>query len=332
MNPLVSIVIPVFNAERYLDECLSSILQQYYQDWECIMVDDGSVDSSRDICEYYSGIDTRFRLIIQSNTGVSSARNRALDEVKGDWVCFVDSDDWVDPDYLDMMISLSQNADLVVSGQIREYTDNRVSYLIPNCTGLFTISPENAEEFVRLERLLLLYAPHEKLFRSAIIKKWCIRFPLEYSYGEDLVFNYSYLDKINSIRYLSEAKYHYRINPDSLSNSFRPNQFEVDYSQWKILKSYYDRHQLLCKLAEEYLYRRLWGIVYDGLFIYPFLVERSSNYLRGVLVIPEIDELKQYRSVFPCSSWIKWAILERCSSVFILYFKFHECIGHRSRS
>ena len=101
MNPEISIIIPVYKAEKYLRRCLDSVLSQTLSNWECILVDDGSPDQSGAICDEYAAKDSRFRVIHKPNGGVSSARNEGLDTAKGEFICFIDSDDWVGPKYLE---------------------------------------------------------------------------------------------------------------------------------------------------------------------------------------------------------------------------------------
>ena len=93
--PAVSIIVPIFNTEQYLSRCLDSIESQTFNDWECILINDGSTDKSENICNEYANKDSRFKVINQKNSGVSAARNAGLDVAKGEWIGFVDSDDWI---------------------------------------------------------------------------------------------------------------------------------------------------------------------------------------------------------------------------------------------
>ena len=98
--PKISIIVPVYQVEKYLRRCLDSIVAQTFTDWECILVDDGSPDNSGKICDEYAEIDNRFRVFHQENAGVSAARNKGLDVAKGEWITFVDSNDYIEEDYL----------------------------------------------------------------------------------------------------------------------------------------------------------------------------------------------------------------------------------------
>lgn len=318
---MISIIIPVYNASAFLDQCIDSIASQSYQDWECILVDDGSTDNSGTICDKWTEKDSRIKVIHQQNAGVSAARNKGLNVCSGEYICFVDSDDWLEEGYLSLMINHTNDADLIVSGQIREYPNGKSTHVYPKNTESFSLTPENINIFTELNSKSLLYAPHEKLYLSSIIKSNHLVFPIGCQYGEDLTFNYHYLNYVKKIVCINKALYHYRLLQNSLSTIFRPNQFFEDYNQWIILKQFYIRHSLFTDKAKEYLYKRLWGIIYDGIFIYPRLTEKPTGYLKKVLTIPEIKQLGPYKSLFPCSTWIKWAILNSNSLLFRLYFK-----------
>lgn len=122
-TPAISILIPVYNVEAYLSRCLDSILQQTYTHWECILINDGSLDSSGQICDEYAKRDPRIRVIHQENSGVAVVRNRLIEEAQGEWLAFVDGDDWVEPHYLQALISLQQQtqADIVSYGHIKHF-------------------------------------------------------------------------------------------------------------------------------------------------------------------------------------------------------------------
>lgn len=317
---MISIVVPVYNGAKYLDRCVSSIISQVYQDWECFLIDDGSTDSSGAICDKWEQRDNRIKVIHQPNCGVSVARNRGLDLCSGDYVCFIDSDDWIDHLFLTEMINHSYDSDLVVSGLYRDYYDSEPEIVMPNSTEVFCLDCENSTKFYNLNKQNLLYAPHEKLYRAVIIRSHDLSFPEGCQYGEDLVFNYSYLEYVNQISVVAKPLYHYTIGTNSLSMTFRPNQFQEDYRQWKTIKCFHDMHGLLNKESRTYLYKRLWGIVYDGIFVYPKLDNASCLYLKRILEIPEINDLRYYQSIFSCSRWIKIAITHRCISVFLVYF------------
>lgn len=322
---MVSIIVPVYNVESYLDECIQSIVSQTYKDWECILIDDGSTDKSGYICDTWAEKEIRIYVIHQTNQGVSVTRNTGIQHAKGEYITFIDSDDWIDSDYLEALNAAMQNyhADLVVSGLIHNYYNGKIKTYIPQSIPSFNLNIQNISYFVSLNKMHLLYPPYIKLYKTCIIKEHKIEFNKQYSFGEDLLFNYDYLNHVKTITCINKASYHYRIiGCNTLSSKLRQDQFETDYAQWKVLQSFYQRKDLWTKEAKKLLYQRLWGIVYDGLFLYPKLKCASYQYIKNILSIDEIEELKKYKDVFPCKTWIKQAILQRRSLLFYLLFKF----------
>lgn len=322
---MVSIIVPVYNVESYLDECIQSIVSQTYKDWECILIDDGSTDKSGYICDTWAEKEIRIHVIHQSNQGVSVTRNIGIQHAKGEYITFIDSDDWIDNDYLTTLIEYfhQSTSDLCVSGIIQHFNNCTKLIYTPTNQKTFCLNSDNIHHFIDLNRKYLLYGPTANLYRSQIIQKYNINFNTDLSFGEDLLFNYDYLNHVKTITCINKAFYHYRIiGSNTLSSKLRQDQFETDFAQWKVLQSFYQRKDLWTKEAKELLYQRLWGIVYDGLFLYPQLKSASYQYIKNILSIDEIGELKKYKDVFPCKTWIKQAILQRRSLLFYLLFKF----------
>lgn len=318
-----SIIIPIYNSEKHLEQCLESVCSQTYTDFECILIDDGSTDNSASICDHWAKKDERFRVIHKKNEGVSAARNDGIEKARGEYILFVDSDDWLEKNHVTEMTSHCNDAELTISGQIREYVDGKQKIFKPRQTTTFHLSSENTSIFTQLCEDWLLFAPHEKLYVLDIINKNHIRFEAGCDYGEDLQFNFSYLEHIETISTVSQAHYHYRMEDNSLSSRFRSNQFDEDYGQWQVLASFFQRKGLWNDASKPYLYKRLWGIVYDGIFLYPKLEDAPSSYIKHILSIPEIDDLKQYGNTFKCAQWIKWLILHNQTFAFNILFYFH---------
>lgn len=330
---MISVVVPVYNTDLFLDKCIESIVNQSFTDWECILIDDGSTDRSGTICDEWEERESRIKVIHQSNSGVSVARNHGLSVAKGEFIAFVDSDDWLDLDYFESLYSLliKTGADLVISGMILEYTSGAHEMYIPTSEEVFNLSSDNTDKFIALNDKFLLYPPYLKLFSRRIITDNSILFDKNYSYGEDLLFNFQYLSYVHRIATLSNAKYHYRVfSNNSLSKRVRLDKFEVDYKQWQVLKSFYESKEMWNEASKHLLYKRLWGSIYDGIFIFPLLPNRSLSYLKKILSIPEIHELRFYKDLFNCSYWIKQAILLRSAFIFYCYFSFN--IGYEGPS
>lgn len=221
MTALISILIPVYNAEKYLRRCLDSILKQNYTNWECILINDGSTDNSGNICDEYVTLDKRFKVIHQSNKGVSSARNTGLNSLIGEWVTFVDSDDWVENNYLYELSSNINNADIIICDSIiDEYKNKTVikTFNIPK------IKEELLQAFPTHNHFL--GTPWNKLFKTSIIKAHNLSFPLNIKYNEDLLFTFSYCYYSSSIGSVNSKIYHYNhLNDSSTTNNIDISSF-----------------------------------------------------------------------------------------------------------
>lgn len=210
MDKLVSIIIPVYNVANYLVECLESVVQQTYHNWACILVDDGSTDNSGKICDEYADNDNRFVVIRKENGGPSSSRNAALKVIGGGYVCFLDSDDCIDKDFLERAVSLIEENDVDI---VQFKSTRQIERLGENSNSV-------AEKRTRLEVYddILKFRVIDplvwgKLYRSSVIKD--IRFNEECHVLEDVEF----LTKImrNCTCVCSEyLAYYYRITPGSL--------------------------------------------------------------------------------------------------------------------
>lgn len=310
-----------------MNTCIESVVNQSYTDWECILVDDGSIDDCGSICDEWCDKDSRIKVVHQKNRGVSAARNHGLQIVKGEFVAFIDSDDWVEEDYLSSLYDgiTKDGADLAICGMVLDYTNGAYEVYSPPVDEIFELSSENTNKFVDLNEKYLLYGPVIKLYKRQIISNNNVLFDSNYSYGEDLLFNYQYLDYVKKISTISNSKYHYRIFSNStLSKKIRDDKFDIDYKQWQMLKSFYISKNMWNESSKTLLYKRLWGCIYDGIFLFPKIQNRSLSYLQNILSIPEIDELRNYQSLLSCSSWIKQAILHRSAFVFYGYFSLNR--------
>lgn len=319
---MISIIVPVYNSHSYLVTCLDSIRNQTFLDWECILVDDGSIDGSGDIIDQYERIDERFIAIHRSNGGVSSARNVGISRSKGEYVAFVDSDDWIDSRYLEKLYNaiISGDIDLSICGYHKVKQDEIIHSLYTDDSVSFCIDRDNESLFIDLIEQYYFFNPWQKLFRLSIIKDNGIAFNETCSYGEDLLFNFCYLEHVQRVSVINEALYYYRVTGEgSLSRRIRPDWFDINYSQWTVLRRFFEAKFGDYELSKVFLYRRLWGIIYDSVFLYPRLPQRRLNYLKRILSIPEINELRLYDD-FPCSKWISVSILNRWFLVFYLYF------------
>lgn len=252
----VCIIIPVYNAEKYLGYCLNSVLSQTYTNWNAILVDDGSTDASLEICRNYEAIDSRFRVFSKPNGGVSSARNFGLRYAQGDYLEFVDSDDCLAQDLLEKQVSLAieNNSQLVVVNMmIVDFNKPKGKHVTLNSSWL-NQSPcvLGAEEF-REKRMRLIWftalleGPCAKLYDLSLWKQRNISFPEDLSLGEDFVANMTYYSACNNAVFLNECGYYYNQYTDSgsLCEKYRPDLFEIKmYLMEKLEEHFGGRNKL----------------------------------------------------------------------------------------
>lgn len=212
---MISIITPVYNKELYLKKCIESVLLQSYTNWELILIDDGSTDESADICKYYEKKDSRIHFFSQVNAGPGCARNNGLDHASGEYVVFLDADDYLLTDYLETLVQYYQY-DFVVSGYTRVYATESDDILeIPQYKLL--LNKENIKQTLfRKDNFKFFVGPVSKMYNSKIIKKHGIRY-MNINYGEDIIFNFSYLKYCHKIAILSYSGYQNRIIDGTLS-------------------------------------------------------------------------------------------------------------------
>lgn len=219
----VSIIIPIYNTkEQYIDECISSIIEQTYKNIEIIMIDDGSKANIAKFCDKISHKDSRIKLYHKKNEGVSMARNFGIKRASGKWIFFADADDWLEKDAIYNLISKAEGMDIVI-GNI--YSNNISE---KNCT-------ESDERLLGTDELIdktLLdnYDAHQyfgavwgKLYDAGFIKKSKIKFVEDIKIGEDVLFNLEAYEKAVKIKKIVEFVYNYRKNEDSVTNKFSIN-------------------------------------------------------------------------------------------------------------
>lgn len=214
-NPKISIIVPVYKAEKYIRKCLDSIIAQTFTDWECILVDDGSPDASGAICDEYAAADSRFKVLHKENEGVSMTRKAGMDTAKGEYSIHVDSDDWIEPRMLEDMYFeiVSQNVDILVSDFIFENNDNTIYHR----QKIFDSTSESLANNIILRRLHGSLC--NKLLRHACYIKYKPIFFQEVRYCEDELIWCQFAKNKLTVGYIDKAFYHYVWRKSSICNS-----------------------------------------------------------------------------------------------------------------
>lgn len=200
----LSIIIPVYNAENTLQQCIDSILDQDFIDFELILIDDGSKDSSLNICREYEQKDNRIRVISKENGGVSSARNRGIDEAKGQWITFVDADDYIEQGYLRNI--KDADADLIIKNYKYLHSYSLSANQIEIYMDVDMSDSKEITEFISNNLATMVFrGPCHKFYKKELIGN--IRFNEKMKVGEDSCFVFDYLKQIKSINILPDAAY-----------------------------------------------------------------------------------------------------------------------------
>ena len=228
-TPLISIIVPVYNVERYLPRCIESILKQTYTNFELILVDDGTPDRSGIICDRYAEKDSRIKVIHKSNGGVSTARNAGIDAANGEWITFVDSDDWVSANYLMMLLKSaeSEGSDLSVGVLERRH----FNITARSHKRVIDTQVLNDINILLLFDDLIFLGPWVKLFSREIINRQNIRFRSGIAIGEDAIFVVEYMTHCKRISMSDQPIYHYNdLNATSVTHTpkYYPNRKEWD--------------------------------------------------------------------------------------------------------
>lgn len=292
-TPFISFIVPVYKVEKYLPECVDSIINQSSDDWELILIDDGSPDRCPQICDEYTANDSRIKVIHQQNNGVATARNAGLDVAKGEWIWFVDSDDWIEADAVHKLkmqlneIANSVMIDQIMFGHVR-HEDH--SCIIRN--GIKDISG-NKIEF--LNSYHSFFNPC-MLFRNDKIQEHKLRFTEGIRLAEDLEFQYKYEMLCQHPIAISDALYHYRIHKGSVTHkeSYRRHAVE-DIT--KVLGNLLDFIHVHKFKSEDWLGKRLEMLMKNMLY--------SASQVKGLDVCTFQDDVRSvidgYREIgFMC--------------------------------
>lgn len=226
METTISIIVPVYNGEKFLRKCIDSIQNQTLTNWQLLLIDDGSTDGSPQICDEYAARDDRIQVIHKRNGGVSAARNDGLELAQGKYIGFVDADDWILPDmYRKLVNQAEQNyADIVMCDAKTVYAGGREE--LDTITQLSqSVMLERSD--LRPELLLeLAGATWRCIYRSDLIHKSTLKYPVGIHFSEDRIFNLYAMGYCAKLYYMKEAYYMRFINDESAVHRFHPDYFE----------------------------------------------------------------------------------------------------------
>lgn len=251
-NPKLSVIIPVYKVEPYLRQCLDSVIHQTYDNLEIIIVDDGSPDCCGEICDEYAEKDNRIQVIHKKNEGLCAARNEGICRVTGEWLTFVDSDDWCELNYYENIISqiVDPTVDVVCAGgQIRETPNGRHTYYADYADerNFYFCDKESIEKLQIMvltskRRFGVLAAPWDKLYRTEFLKGRRILFDPSCKALEDVWFNFQVFQEAQKVEGHLAVGYHYRKLSTSITGSYNPKRPKINYDLVCKLQDYALRH------------------------------------------------------------------------------------------
>lgn len=250
----ISIIIPVYNVSKYINKCLDSIINQTYTNLEILIIDDGSTDNSLDICNSYAKKDHRIKVIHQKNSGVSKARNIGLSFITGDYVMFIDADDWLELDACFLLIKeiISKKKDIIIYNFYKEYLNNTIK------NDNYNEKIKTKNDIYKLQATILSSSMNlfdtsikgmgftwNKIIKVEFIRKNNIKFLLERKKAvfEDVLFYYQLLENTNKVGFYNKYLYHYRILNTSATRGYNNQIMEINNEIFNTISLYQKKHK-----------------------------------------------------------------------------------------
>lgn len=260
---MVSVIIPIYNAEKYLERCVQSVLNQTVTSLEVILVNDGSTDKSLEICERIKKKDSRVCVIDKMNEGVSEARNTGINLAKGEFIFFVDSDDWIEPVMLEKLLekaNMEEERNMVVCAHYCENLSGEQQEKWNVCSREREWNSKNVIDCVaNMEETRVFSYLWNKIYQRKIIEKHNIRFEKELATGEDLVFNLKYFKYVKKCEYLCEPLYHYiKHGTDSQCAKYKKRLYEMVQEVSARRYSFYNNFNMLSNERYRTIYEKMY--------------------------------------------------------------------------
>lgn len=290
---MISIIVPVYNVEKYISKCIDSVINQTYINWELILINDGSKDNSGIICDEYAAKDKRIRVIHKNNGGVSRARNSGIELAKGEYICFIDSDDWIEQTYLSDFRINEFKCDFYFSGALYDTYGKVYSYKKYNekfCRSKYEIRNDFFDQ-----DLLSNGYPWGKLYRTQIIRENNLRFNENLTINEDHIFVFQYFLHINSLYITNAAGYHYTV----FDNSGRKLSGKINsYTELKTASEHFNI--IIDELKSKWdISDDKYNILYNS-----FVMSKRFSALRSLVLLKEKKYFKEELYFWENNSYI----------------------------
>ncbi len=319
-QPLISVIIPIYNAERHVSECIESVLNQTYKNIEILLINDGSIDKSLEICERFVEIDSRIKLINQSNKGVSETRNRGLEICSGDYVSFVDSDDYLSINAYELCIRIILNfnsPDVLIFGFTKVSRGGKVlSNVIPKFNSIENVQKQKVSlaESLQIGTGLAVW---DKLIKRDLIIKNKIQF-IYLKNGEDINFVFNLFSHTNFLVFIDEAIYTYRLSMGGAIKRLDENLVYSHILNFKVIHHFFLANQ------EDHFVRKYvkfiflnWFVIVIPMYYSRFIVANLNSSISNLRKVYKDKELMTFfKTITNSNSSFKEKIL-----VFIFQFR-----------
>lgn len=321
----ISIVIPIYNAEDHLQRCVDSVLNQTEKNIEIILVDDGSKDNSIEICKNYLNQDKRVQLIHQENSGVSAARNRGIEQACGEYIGFIDSDDWIEPNMYECLLREANqaSADIVICDARTVYEDGKIQAdTITQLSGNQILQKSEFTPSLLLEMAgsawRCIYKNHR--YNDKLQKQKTILFPLGVKFSEDRIFNLYAFGQANKICYIKKAFYNRYMNEKSTVHRFHQDYFEAckkskDGIEQAIRYAWEDNNELQKVYLSQFITGAIGAICN---YYYKTSTLRAAERKKMVKGLCEDSQLRNAIETYGANRKSQW-ILDRKYSLLIAY-------------
>ena len=301
----ISIIVPVYNVEKYLSRCVDSILNQTFTDFELILVDDGSTDNSAKICDEYAEKDCRIKVIHKENGGVSSARNVGLENAVGEYIMFCDSDDFVDKDWIKILLFYAKkNPTSLINCEYCNYLINKDVINYPKTYNVEEATHIDIDQYFYFYKNNYSQFVWNRIFCSETIMINDIRFDEKIKVGEDALFILEYLKYCTDFLYIPKCLYYWVNNSESASRKYEPYYYDI------IKKLYFPRKNIISEkdkqaFIDEYFHRfyECFTIVFDERNEEP--KTKKIKYCNYILNDNEFIDAMNNASAYVCSSKMK---------------------------
>lgn len=318
----ISVIVPVYNVEKYIGKCIESILSQTFTDFELILVDDGTPDTSGAICDDYAKKDGRVKVFHKPNGGVSSARNNGIEKATGEWICFVDSDDWIEPTYLEDFGLDESDADIYLQGYVKEKDGSVIArHDFEKCESddFFTVLSYSEDNYI-------INSPCFKLFKRSVIMNNYVRFETNMSYGEDHLFSLTYVLFARSAHFSLGCGYIYRVSEaESLTQRVVPFR-EITYYAMEAK----NKHDMICGNNPTHPFLPSVGLTLMTNYVrtLKYFSRAKGNFEDFSWILIQFSPKLHGISTIKLSlkyKFIRWITLSKCSS--LLYFFINRFIA-----